>query len=125
MTNQPDIARGLVTSAQAAAVNQQLQSLLGLDLVVMCEHDDHDACHCRKPKPGLLFRAAETFDIPLSPDSFLIGDRWRDVGAGQAAGVCTVLVGSGYVGEPESIPDFAVPSFSKAVDVILSTNMET
>lgn len=120
VTNQPDIARGLVTRAQVAAVNQQLQSILGLDLVVMCEHDDSDACNCRKPKPGLLFQAAQAFGVSLSADSFLIGDRWRDVGAGQAAGVRTILVGSGYGGEPETAPDFAVQSFSESVDVVLA-----
>lgn len=125
VTNQPDIARGLVTRAQVAAVNQQLQSLLGLDLVMVCEHDDHHTCRCRKPKPGLLFQAAQAFDVPLSADSVLIGDRWRDVGAGQAAGVRTILVGSGYEGEPETEPDFSVQSFSEAVNVIVSMRRET
>lgn len=121
MTNQPDIARGLATSSQATEVNQKLQRFLGLDLVMMCEHDDRHACNCRKPKPGLLFQAAEALGVPLRSDSFFIGDRWRDVGAGQAAGVSTVLVGPGYEGEPEATPDYAVASFSEAVKVILTT----
>jgi D-glycero-D-manno-heptose 1,7-bisphosphate phosphatase len=118
-TNQPDIARGRLTRATVDAMNDHLRARLPLDAIEMCVHDDADNCGCRKPKPGLLLDAAARDGVDLS-QSFMVGDRFRDVEAGNAAGVRTVLVGNGY-GEPfKSQPDVAVGSLSEAVDWILS-----
>ena len=95
VTNQPDIARGKVAAAAVEAVNERLREELGLDQVRMCPHDDIDDCACRKPRPGMLLDAAADLGIDLTR-SVMVGDRWRDIGAGEAAGVRTVLVGHGY-----------------------------
>ena len=58
-----------------------LRRELPLDDVFTCFHNDKDACDCRKPKPGLVTRAAREYGIDLDR-SFLTGDRWRDVDAG-------------------------------------------
>lgn len=117
-TNQPDIARGRLTRAQVDAMNDHLRGKLPLDAVEVCAHDDPDGCDCRKPKPGLLVRAAARDGIDLSR-SFMVGDRFRDVEAGNAAGCRTVLVGNGY-GEPfKCQPDVAVRSLTEAADWIL------
>jgi D-glycero-D-manno-heptose 1,7-bisphosphate phosphatase len=95
VTNQPDIARGTQTEAAVRAMNDRLQSLLGLDDVVVCPHDDADACSCRKPQPGMLEDAASRWDVDLSR-SVMVGDRWRDIEAGKKAGTRTVFLDRQY-----------------------------
>jgi D-glycero-D-manno-heptose 1,7-bisphosphate phosphatase len=93
VTNQPDIARGTQEASVVDAINAVIQREMPIDAVLVCPHDDVDDCECRKPKPGLLLQAVERFDIDLDR-SFMVGDRWRDVAAGRAAGCRTVQVGS-------------------------------
>jgi D-glycero-D-manno-heptose 1,7-bisphosphate phosphatase len=93
VTNQPDIARGTQVASVVDAMNEVIQRELGVDAVLVCPHDDVDDCACRKPKPGLLLEAIERFDIDRDR-SFMVGDRWRDVAAGRAAGCRTIQVGS-------------------------------
>lgn len=93
VTNQPDIARGTQSAAVVAAMNEVVARELGVDAVLVCPHDDIDDCTCRKPKAGMLLEAMERFDIDRER-SFMVGDRWRDVVAGQVAGCRTVQVGS-------------------------------
>jgi D-glycero-D-manno-heptose 1,7-bisphosphate phosphatase len=93
VTNQPDIARGTQAASVVDAMNEVVQRELDVDAILVCPHDDVDGCECRKPKPGLLLQAMERFDIDPE-QSFMVGDRWRDVAAGRAAGCRTVQVGS-------------------------------
>ena len=106
VTNQPEIARGGVDPAQVEAINRLLAAELDLDEVVVCPHDDADDCGCRKPRPGMILDAAERHGIDLAR-SFTVGDRWRDVEAGRAAGTTTVLIDRGYdeplVAEPDRV----------------------
>lgn len=119
VTNQPNVARGHQTRAAVERMNAAVGSALPLDDFLVCWHDDRDACSCRKPKPGLLLEAASRYSIDL-PHSFLIGDRWRDIDAGAAAGCRTVLLDHHYVERaPASAPDFRTTSLSEAADWIL------
>jgi D-glycero-D-manno-heptose 1,7-bisphosphate phosphatase len=124
VTNQPDIARGLLTRAAVYAMNDHLKSRLPLDAIEVCKHDDADRCGCRKPAPGLLLRAAERDGVDLAA-SFLVGDRWRDIEAGQRAGCRTVLIGNGYGEAFKTPPDVAVGSLSEAADWILRQPVHT
>ena len=117
-TNQPDIARGRLTRAQVDAMNGYLQSRLPLDGIEMCTHDDADNCDCRKPKPGLLVHAAEREGIDLK-QSFMVGDRYRDIEAGHSAGCRTVLIGDGYGETFKAQPDATVSTLTEAADWIL------
>jgi D-glycero-D-manno-heptose 1,7-bisphosphate phosphatase len=119
VTNQPNIARGSQSRESVCEINQYLADLLKLDGSEMCEHDDADDCDCRKPKPGMLLRAAARDDIALGA-SFMIGDRWRDIEAGRRAGCRTILLGEGYGESFKSQPDAAASTFGKAVDWILT-----
>ena len=119
VTNQPDIARGTQSRETVHAINRHLQELLQLDHVEVCEHDDRHHCDCRKPKPGMLLRAAERDGIALA-QSFMVGDRWRDIEAGRGAGCRTVLIGDGYDEGLKSPPDVQVASLSEAADWILA-----
>jgi D-glycero-D-manno-heptose 1,7-bisphosphate phosphatase len=120
VTNQPDVARGHQTRAAVEAMNAAVASALPVDDFLVCWHDDRDACLCRKPKPGLLLDAANRHNIDLL-QSFLIGDRWRDIDAGAAAGCRTVLLDHHYAERaPDSSPDFRTASLQEAADWILT-----
>jgi D-glycero-D-manno-heptose 1,7-bisphosphate phosphatase len=117
-TNQPDIARGRLTRTHVDAMNGYLAGKLPLDGVEMCPHDDADDCDCRKPRPGLLLHAAERERIDLA-QSFMVGDRYRDIEAGHSAGCRTVLIGDGY-GETFKVqPDAIASTLSEAANWIL------
>ena len=118
VTNQPNIARRSQSREAVCAINDYLRDKLQLDAAEMCEHDDADNCDCRKPKPGMLLRAAHRDNIGLSA-SFMIGDRWRDIEAGRRAGCKTILIGEGYDEELKSPPDAAVSTFTEAAQWIL------
>jgi D-glycero-D-manno-heptose 1,7-bisphosphate phosphatase len=95
ITNQPDVARGTTKREVVNAINNRLRAELPLDEVVACFHDDGDNCDCRKPKPGMLLRMEKERGIELSR-SFLVGDRWRDIEAGIAAGCRTIFLDYAY-----------------------------
>jgi D-glycero-D-manno-heptose 1,7-bisphosphate phosphatase len=100
VTNQPDVARKTQTPEELERINNWLHVRLPIHAWEICPHDDVDGCNCRKPKPGLLQRAAERFGIDLTR-SFMVGDRWRDVDAGLAAGCRTIFLDYDY---PEKRP---------------------
>jgi D-glycero-D-manno-heptose 1,7-bisphosphate phosphatase len=117
-TNQPDIARKRLTREQVDAMNGHLRSNLPLDAIEVCPHDDADNCVCRKPKPGLLLNAARRDGIALD-ESFMIGDRYRDIEAGHSAGCRTILIGDGYGETFKAQPDARFATLSEAADWIL------
>jgi D-glycero-D-manno-heptose 1,7-bisphosphate phosphatase len=95
VTNQPDVARGSQTAAGVEAIHDLLRGRLPLDAFFSCYHDDRDDCACRKPRPGLILEAARAFGADLA-GSFMVGDRWRDIDAGRAAGCRTVWIDREY-----------------------------
>ena len=117
VTNQPDVARGTQVREKVEEIDRYLQNQLPLDEFFVCYHDDVDNCSCRKPRPGLVLRAAEQYGIDLSR-SFLVGDRWRDIEAGASAGCTTIWIDRGYA-EKSPTPDARVHSLPEAVDWIL------
>jgi len=124
VTNQPDVARGTQQRSVVDAMHQVLREALPLDGIYVCFHDDADECECRKPKPGLLLIAAAEHGISLS-GSYMVGDRWRDVDAGQRAGCRTVWIDCGYTERGPSIPaDAVVKSLQEAVAWILLADSE-
>lgn len=119
VTNQPDVATGRTPRAAMEAMHAQIRALMPIDDFEICFHTDADGCDCRKPKPGLILMAAARHGIDL-PDSVMIGDRWRDVLAGQAAGCGkTVRVDHGLAEDRPSTPDRTVKSLAEAADYIL------
>ena len=120
VTNQPDIARGKAPSKNIDAINDVLRERLSLDEVCVCPHDDADCCDCRKPRPGLLLSAARRWDINLAA-SFMVGDRWRDVDAGRAAGCRTVFIDYGYAERRPARPDLVTSSLAAAVPYLVAT----
>lgn len=117
-TNQPDVARGHQRREIVEQIHQRLRSLLPVDDVRTCYHDNGDDCTCRKPRPGLLLEAAQDWGIDLA-DSIMVGDRWSDIAAGRAAGCRTALVARSYSQAERSRPDREVRDLSEAADWIL------
>ncbi len=118
VTNQPDVARGQTSRSTVEALNAMLQACLPLDQVLVCYHDDADGCECRKPRPGMLLQAARAHGIDLSK-SYMVGDRWRDIGAGQNAGCKTIFIDYGYAESMVTPPDHVASSLSQAADWII------
>jgi len=117
VTNQSGVARGILTERKLHEIHATLQRMLAergvaLDDVYYCPHLPEGAvaayareCDCRKPKPGMLIRAAEEHGIALA-GSVLIGDSERDIEAGRAAGCRTVRIVSGDATAGQTSADF-------------------
>ena len=118
VTNQPDVARGTQTRERVEQINESLRSQLPLTAIYTCYHDSSDHCSCRKPLPGLLLDAARAYNIDLSR-SFLVGDRWSDIAAGQAAGCETLLIDLPYSQVDRCNPDHRVRDLPEATEIIL------
>lgn len=130
VTNQPVIARGEVTVPELQLIHNKMETLLGaegayLDAIYYCPHHPHKGyegeipelkidCDCRKPKPGMLIRAAEDFNIDLS-NSWMIGDGENDIKAGKAARCKTALIGEGEYGQ-----DMAGDSLLTVINALFS-----
>lgn len=118
VSNQPDVARGNLTGDAVESINAYLGERLPMDRFIMCYHDSKDDCGCRKPKSGMLVAGALEFKIDLN-ESYMIGDRWRDVEAGINAGCKTIFIDYGYSErQPESY-DLAVSCLLEAAQKIL------
>jgi D-glycero-D-manno-heptose 1,7-bisphosphate phosphatase len=118
ITNQPDVARGTQTRETIEAMHVRLMTELAVDDVVTCYHDDGDACDCRKPKAGALIDAAQRHGLQLHR-SFMVGDRWRDIEAGQRAGCRCLFVDHGYTEQQPAGSFVRVPSLAAAADWII------
>lgn len=136
ISNQPGIAKGKFSTALLDAMTAKMCSELAqqdarLDAVYYCYHHPDGvvpqyrmSCECRKPRPGMLLKAAEEHDINLQT-SFFVGDGITDVQAGQAAGVSTLLIYPSlrcYICEElnrrQVEPNYIVKNLSEAVDLI-------
>ena len=118
VTNQPDVAAGKMPRAVVEAMHDSLLKNLPVDCVKVCYHGDAHGCACRKPKPGMLLEAARELHVNLMA-SFLVGDRWRDIAAGHAAGCRCVFVDYQYSEKKPEKPYLAVNSVREAVRLIL------
>ena len=113
------VAQLLARGDDVVLMHQLLRATFHIDDLLVCPHEDADRCPCRKPRPGLFWRAANQHQIDLSR-SFMVGDRWRDVEAGASAGCATVWIDYGYREKrPAAEPSVTVDSVRAAADWIL------
>ena len=119
-TNQPDVGRGTLAQSTVESLHEHLRQKVALDRIDVCYHPGKGAsdCDCRKPKPGMLLRAAKELDIDLA-QSWMVGDRWRDIDAGHAAGCRTILIDYSYDEALRQEPDHRVNTLREAADIIL------
>jgi D-glycero-D-manno-heptose 1,7-bisphosphate phosphatase len=117
ITNQPEVSRRLLDVATLKRMHEHLREATGVDDVFVCLHDPREGCRRHKPRPGMLLAAARKYAIDL-PRSFVIGDRWRDIEAGRAAGCCTVLLDRPY--SACQLANVRVGTLQQAVDFVLA-----
>ncbi|HEX4706568.1 MAG TPA: HAD family hydrolase [Candidatus Udaeobacter sp.] len=122
ITNQPDVGRRTQTREMVEAMHLKLRSAIpSIDRIEVCYHagEQHgEPCECRKPRPGMILRAAAELNVDL-PASYVIGDRWRDVDCARAASCRAIFIDRGYEEKLRERPDFTVANFNDAVDTIL------
>ena len=94
-----------------------MQKEIKLDDFFVCYHDDEDNCECRKPKPGLLLQASKKWDVNLKK-SFIIGDRWRDIQAGEKVGCKTIFLEYNYIDIKPKNPNFITDTLLNATYII-------
>ena len=128
VTNQRSVAKGLVTTSELELVHQRLCARLEqegarIDGVYYCPHELEPPCDCRKPKPGMLLRAAREHDIDLRV-SWMIGDSGKDVQAGKQAGCRTVHLVPSLTSTKDGA-DVVAPSLLAAVQRILELTTDS
>jgi histidinol-phosphate phosphatase family protein len=123
VTNQSGIARGYFTEEALNEIHQKMLKMLSeggarIDGIYYCPHHPNEGCECRKPKIGLLLKAAQDFKLDLK-NCFMIGDKCIDVQAGRNAGCTTILIPSTET-EKEIIPqpDYIAANFYEAAKII-------
>jgi D-glycero-D-manno-heptose 1,7-bisphosphate phosphatase len=127
VTNQSGIGRGYFTWDTVSAIHAQMVALLAqcgaeIDGIYVCPHAPEDDCDCRKPKTGLVLKAAADWGFEPS-ECLFIGDKACDVDLGRALGGSTILVLTGY-GEEQyqsglARPDFVVKDLNEAVEAVM------
>jgi D-glycero-D-manno-heptose 1,7-bisphosphate phosphatase len=119
-TNQPDVGRGTLAREAVEAIHAFMRQKLPLDRVEVCCHagKGETECDCRKPRPGMLLRAAGELGIDLKR-SWMVGDRWRDIDCGHAAGCRTIFIDRGYTEELRQTPDYRASNLLQAAEIIL------
>ncbi len=122
ITNQPDVTRGKTKKKSIEKINEYLLSKLPIDLIKTCYHDDKDNCNCRKPKPGAILEAASKYKINLF-QSYMIGDRWKDIEAGKLAECKTILINNEYNEINISKPDYIVKTLMEAKNIIIGNSL--
>ena len=95
VTNQPNVSRGLVKKSEVIKINKYVKKILNLDDIYCCFHDNKDKCKCRKPKAGMLINAKKKWKIDLK-NSFMVGDRKKDIDAGKKAGCKNFFIDYNY-----------------------------
>ena len=118
VTNQPEVARGRLDIIELDKMHCYISEKINIQEIFTCTHDAEDRCWCRKPSPGALFDLASRHDLSL-PDSIFIGDRWKDIDAGNAAGCRTVFLDNGYSEKRPTEQDLTVSCLFE-----LMTNLE-
>jgi len=117
VTNQPDVSKGILKPDVLKKMNDIILSELPIDEIMVCEHIDSDYCECRKPKPGMIKTLAQKWNIDVG-NSFLIGDNWKDIESGKAAGCSTILIDTFYNKPVQS--DYRVENLKMSVEVMKS-----
>lgn len=117
-TNQPDVARGTQRREIVEAMHRHLRQELPLDDIKVCYEEDVPTNTCYKPKTGMLVEAARERGIDLTK-SYMVGDRWRDVGCGRAAGCYTIFIDRGYAEALRDVPHATCSDLTEAAAIIL------
>lgn len=141
VTNQPVVAKGFCTESDVQTIHNKLETLLGgahafLDRIYFCPHHPEKGfagerpdlkmdCDCRKPKPGLIQRAAKDLNLDLQA-SWFVGDSTTDIETAKNAGLKSVLVRTGHGGNDgkyRAEPDYVFKTLNEAVKFVLEQRL--
>ena len=119
-TNQPDVGRGTLPQENVVKIHDQMCRLLPIDRVETsyASGREEPPSELHKPRPGMLLRAAHDLGIDLTR-SYMVGDRWRDIDCGHAAGCITLLIDYSYDEALRLPPHYRVNNLLEAADIIL------
>ena len=121
VSNQPDVQRKLLLESELALMTETLQEKFGFTEIQHCPHSDEAKCECRKPKPGMITKMLKKYGI--APEQALIlGDSEKDILAGKAALVKTVLIRREHNAELKSLPDYDLSSLSDFLPLVRSVS---
>ena len=112
-TNQPDVRRKKNSKINVENINFFLKKELSLDYILV-NYSDDEKNYFRKPNPGMLFYAKKKFDLDLR-NSYVVGDRWRDIDAGYAANCKTIFIDKNYNEKLNYKPDFIVKNIKEII----------
>jgi len=117
-TNQPDVGRGTMKQELVEEIHRFITEQLPIDRIEVCYDPGGSPSPNRKPNPGMLLEAAKELEIDLT-NSFMVGDRWRDIDCGAAAGCRTIFIDYGYSEELRKTPDYRTKDLLSAVPIIV------
>jgi D-glycero-D-manno-heptose 1,7-bisphosphate phosphatase len=109
VTNQAIVNRGITSAKTIEEIHDRMSLCVAwhggrIDDIRYCPHDNDEHCHCRKPQPGMLRQLAEQWHVDLSR-SYMVGDAWTDIAAGQAVNCRSIMVRTGRGAEQASLPE--------------------
>lgn len=116
ITNQPDFSRKKNTKKNINEINNYLKKILKLDYIFTC-FCKNNKCENRKPNPGMILKGQKKFKLDLSK-SYVIGDRWKDIGAGKKANCKTILIDKEYDEYMKFRPTYRVKNLKKIYNII-------
>jgi D-glycero-D-manno-heptose 1,7-bisphosphate phosphatase len=119
ITNQPDVGNGLVKKDIIEKMHDIILKRLPVKKVFVCYHSQDQNCFCRKPKTGMIEEAKKKFDLNLE-NSFLVGDRFSDIEAGNKSKLKTIMLGNGYGEYPSVNPDFKIKRLEEVNKIIVN-----
>lgn len=117
ITNQPDVGRRLQDHSMIEAFHQYILENLPLEKIYAC-YDCNDENPLRKPKPGMILELCKQYELDLE-DCWVVGDRWKDVDAGNAAGCRTIFLDYGYDEALKSTPDYIISDLHELISLII------
>ena len=120
ISNQPDISKGHIEEGTTEKINKILYNTFPIKEIYICPHQDYHNCNCRKPSPGMIKELAAKWNIDLTK-SFLIGDNWKDIDAGNNAGCKSILIDKIY--NKKVLSDYRAKNLDGAVSYIKKTEL--
>ena len=112
VSNQPDIKNGKLTKYSLNIINSIIKKYFLIDDIFICAHSKKDNCQCRKPRPGMLKKAAKKWNIDFKK-SYMVGDRWKDMDAGVTMNCRTIFIDYNYDEIKPKLYDYKFKSISK------------
>ena len=121
VTNQPDVGKKLISKNTLQKMHNKIIKEIKVDKIYSCIHTQNTGCYCRKPKPGMILKAAKKYNIDLK-QSFMIGDRASDIKAGLKAKCRSIFLDKKYKEQKPKTQEATFSNLTEATKYILKEN---